>query len=613
VTSPPTSTPKQSTRQVIEKYVSMSNLDDVSGSPRLRTRTASSTPLPSTFPTTPSAQPVDYRHRILILAKEGVRKLGNSSFKKTEGRDLLVVDISSLRGEIDKLQVNLGKLQTKHASSKKQLADLNKEKDYQRNDRLLSAKSSPTSPTQPGGGVAESKAQLAYLNLQLQTLRKRKVTTEALIHTLEADKEQYSLEDIQATQTMLAGITSKIDELERQLEQVVVTSSLKLPPSPVPPRTPPSVSTPPPPPTSTSSQHTAFSGFASVTGLAMSRLSSFGLGSPSLKSGMDTSMRASTHGDTTERPYYNTPDIAAKVEAADAKIAHLDQEMRILQATLDAKKNKLTELEEELSLYEEEGEGKSELHALKEIVLYLSDDKKTLVSDVEAQWQVKDLLSKNAALSDELKNVKDRFSSVLGTMDNFSMSTFRVNQVSGESEDGAKQQSVSQTEEPSQEVGEEKSARNVSIAPPVVQVMKERINVKSSLAWSPNFIGAVNTWSRQGREVIFIISVRAVGDGVSEWTVMKTFNDFKTLRGHLKTYSNAIDSSFPGDYYSFFSLSDEAAEDRKEALNTYLLSVCGSQSIMTSEQGCIAVKSFLLIDENLGKRRRSDSKAAQLH
>jgi hypothetical protein len=41
-----------------------------------------------------------------------------------------------------------------------------------------------------------------------------------------------------------------------------------------------------------------------------------------------------------------------------------------------------------------------------------------------------------------------------------------------------------------------------------------------------------------------------------------------------------IDSSFPEDKYSLFAITDETAEFRKEALNTFLLSVCGCESLM---------------------------------
>jgi hypothetical protein len=46
--------------------------------------------------------------------------------------------------------------------------------------------------------------------------------------------------------------------------------------------------------------------------------------------------------------------------------------------------------------------------------------------------------------------------------------------------------------------------------------------------------------------------------------------------------TTVIDSIFPSDsLYSMFTISNETAELRKEGLNTYLLSVCGAEDIMT--------------------------------
>jgi myosin-5 len=54
--------------------------------------------------------------------------------------------------------------------------------------------------------------------------------------------------------------------------------------------------------------------------------------------------------------------------------------------------------------------------------------------------------------------------------------------------------------------------------------------------WNPDFIGSVGAWARSGkRDVTFIISVRAVDAGsVAEWTVTRSFNDFKALRQNIK-------------------------------------------------------------------------------
>ena len=313
--------------------------------------------------------------------------------------------------------------------------------------------------------------------------------------------------------------------------------------------------------------------------------------------------------ESNKRPFQNAADIDAKCDASAAKIAQLDQEIHIMEETILAKQEKYDELEDEFSLYEIDESNASALRQVKEIVLFLSDEggeRSTLVPEVDAQWKVKELLQKNAALTDELQKVKSRFSSVLGTMDNFSLSNFRVNQVGG-NDSPSKLKPLEDGESPGGAGGAGKSGggKKMSVTAPLsIQAAKQQELARIAQNWSPNFIGAVNTWSRQGREIIFIISVRAVGEGVSEWTVMKTFNEFKALKGILKAFNATIDSSFPGEYFSFFSLSDEAAEDRMEALNTYLLSVCGCQSIMTSEQGCLAVKSFLRIDENIGGKRR---------
>lgn len=307
-----------------------------------------------------------------------------------------------------------------------------------------------------------------------------------------------------------------------------------------------------------------------------------------------------------KRPFQNATDIDAKCDASAAKIEHLDQEIRIMKEAVCTKQDKLDELQDEYSLFEIDETNAAALRQVKEIVLFLSDEGgHTLVPEVDAQWKVKDLMQKNAALTDELQKVKSRFSSVLGTMDNFSLSNFRMNQVGGEESPSKQGGGGGEQESGKAAAGGGGGGKRMSVSAPLsVQAAKQQELARIAQNWSPNFIGAVNTWSRQGRECIFIISVRAVGEGVSEWTVMKTFNEFKALKAILKPFSAAIDSSFPGDYFSFFSLSDEAAKDRMEALNTYLLSVCGCQNIMTSEQGCIAVKSFLRIDENIGKRRR---------
>ena len=572
-------------------------IPNVPVTPSLRTRTLSgSTPF-----FTPSAQPIDYHQRILSLAKEGVRKLGLVYDKKISERDSLMGEMTTIREEIESMKSSLASLRSKCNKEADRFHHLKKEKQYQAADRQKELeKTPPQSPSQQSIGSSPSmtpdtKAQIAYLNQQLQTLRKRKITTESLISTLEADKDQYSLDDIQATQTMLSGITAKIEDLEQQLEAARKNTPVKLPPPP-----------PSSQPTHTQSAFTPgfTASFATVSGLASSVASvtansvkRFGLGS--------THSSPSKGVVDPKRPFLNAQDIDAKCDASGSKVAQLEHEIGLLEEKIKEKEERYGEVQDEHSLFEIDEGNATALRKMKQIVLFLSDEggeHSILVPEVDAQWKVKDLTQKNAALTDELQKVKGRFSSVLGTMDNFSLSNFRVNQVK-EGGNGEHDR-----EKHSSAVDNDGTDKKMVIHSPLsIQAVKQQELARVAKNWSPNFIGSVNAWSRQGRDVIFIISVRAVSDGVSEWTVMKNFNEFKALKSILKQYSVAIDSSFPGDYFSFFSLSDEAAEDRKEALNTYMLSVCGCQNIMTSEQGCIAVKKFLRIDENMGKRKRGST------
>jgi hypothetical protein len=57
--------------------------------------------------------------------------------------------------------------------------------------------------------------------------------------------------------------------------------------------------------------------------------------------------------------------------------------------------------------------------------------------------------------------------------------------------------------------------------------------------WSPSFIGSVTTYTRSGRrDIVFAVNVRSVEEGVDEWTVMRSLNDFKAFRAKIKSLSS---------------------------------------------------------------------------
>jgi cell division septum initiation protein DivIVA len=306
----------------------------------------------------------------------------------------------------------------------------------------------------------DTTAQLAYLKQQLQTAKKRKNTTQQLITTLLADRSMYTEEDIQGAQSMLAEINSKIDELERQC-QFISTSPVKpKPQSPV----------------------------------KSDRLQ-------------------------------NT---ISKAHTLDTKVSQWTDEINELSSKYSANKQKEDVCNEKLRHMENElSRTVKAIDCMKQIVLYTSQQTmdgssiNNLIPNSDAQWTLKDLSQKNAALTEELSKVRARFSSVLGVMDSFSLSNFKINSgreiTSEEDKDGISTLHTNDTE-----------------------VMEKN--------WTPNFMSSVNAWSRSAnREIVYIISVRAVGSladwSVSEWTVMRTFNEFKALRTKLKTISKLTDIS----------------------------------------------------------------------
>jgi hypothetical protein len=138
----------------------------------------------------------------------------------------------------------------------------------------------------------------------------------------------------------------------------------------------------------------------------------------------------------------------------------------------------------------------------------------TLVPDVDAQWAMKDLNQQNAALADELRRVKMRFTSVLGKMEAFSMSKFR-----------------------SAPTSEEHSTDDVD-AVAVGGNSSGSVAQSRAKVWQSDVSGAVKDWSRQGRrDVSFIVTVRIVGADIRDWTLLKSFADFKTFRAKLKPFA----------------------------------------------------------------------------
>jgi glutamyl/glutaminyl-tRNA synthetase len=96
-------------------------------------------------------------------------------------------DMTEVGEEIEGLKGTLSSLQANRTKESDRLHHLKKEQEYQLVERRQkSQQTPPPSPSQPTAGGSpmpstDPKAQLAYLNLQLQTLRKRKITTESLI------------------------------------------------------------------------------------------------------------------------------------------------------------------------------------------------------------------------------------------------------------------------------------------------------------------------------------------------------------------------------------------------------------------------------------------------
>ena len=118
--------------------------------------------------------------------------------------------------------------------------------------------------------------------------------------------------------------------------------------------------------------------------------------------------------------------------------------------------------------------------------------------------------------------VKEKLSSVRGMMGRMSLSSFRIpgsSFLSSEKETSSHSASSEGVGQEEQTNVDSDRGKNLCAGLPVEK-------------WSPGFIGSVGAWARSGkRDVTFIISVRAVDSGaVAEWTVTRSFNDFKALR-----------------------------------------------------------------------------------
>lgn len=220
---------------------------------------------------------------------------------------------------------------------------------------------------------------------------------------------------------------------------------------------------------------------------------------------------------------------SAQVEILQGRIKKLHEELSAEKQLQD----KLLRLDSEFNV--DNSAITAELSGLRQIILYMTkltggiaptnDDNGDLdlVTDVDTQWAVKDLNRQNAALTDELRRVKMRFTSVLGKMEAFSMSKFR-SATSTVIEDNAGTDDVSNT-------ASELSSSTLSVVSPA----------GASRPWQSDVSGVVKDWSRQSRrDVSFIVSVRVVGDDVRDWTLLKSFADFKAFRAKLKPFAGIL-------------------------------------------------------------------------
>ncbi|CAE7539038.1 unnamed protein product, partial [Symbiodinium microadriaticum] len=251
--------------------------------------------------------------------------------------------------------------------------------------------------TNGGVAVGDPVAQAAYLNLQIETLKKRKATTEKLLTTLKADKKLYTSADVRATESGLAEITANLRDMEDQLAAVTSsTASLK--------RTG-AVSAPPNPPTTPTPE-----GGGKTLVVEAAALSS------------DTSRRALALDDMMTGMSVHMDGLERQLAEVQGSIVAMKKEFELL--------------------VQSSGTDERRVAKIRQIVLFLSSsstssatDSPQLVKHADALWEVQELNQKNAALADELSRVKQRFTSVLGRMDGFSLGNFRL-QMAGSNTEG---------------------------------------------------------------------------------------------------------------------------------------------------------------------------------
>ena len=74
-----------------------------------------------------------------------------------------------------------------------------------------------------------------------------------------------------------------------------------------------------------------------------------------------------------------------------------------------------------------------------------------------------------------------------------------------------------------------------------IHIPEKKVFIIEKERWKPPFVCAVSQWSRKNRrEIIFILRIRHVGIDIRDWSIMKTFADFKALRSKLKPFITGI-------------------------------------------------------------------------
>ena len=237
--------------------------------------------------------------------------------------------------------------------------------------------------------------------------------------------------------------------------------------------------------------------------------------------------------------------VSTQIDLLHSKIKRLHEELSIEKTHLETLQKQYDDCDGT------DASSVAELSGLRQIILYMTqlmegkEESLDLVPDGDAQWAVQDLNQKNAALADELRRVKQRFSSVLGKMEAFSLTKFRTG--SAPAGDGGAADSGVSTALPSKVRIPVMSMRSGSgsFSPP------QRGNSMQIPVWTSDITSAVKAWSRQGRkDISFIVTVRAVGVDVRDWTLIKTFPDFKGLRAKMKVFTgDASQSLTPSPYY----------------------------------------------------------------